>query len=705
MLALYQHKTIVGCRGAVLIFIVMMPAMLQAQRPVLDLKEREQLISKIENLAESTDAELDYTDLLDGLYALLEQPLAINAAGYAELKQLFFLSDFQIHKLIEYREMYGKFVSLYELQAIEGFNQELIELMAPFITLEEPTTDYRLNAKNVIKYGRHDLFLRYGRVLEQQAGYRPLSDSAKAENPNGYYLGTPESYYLRYGFRYSDKLRLGVTADKDPGEEFFTGTQPNGFDFYSAFAWMADLGPVEELVAGDYHVEFGQGLTLWSGLAFGKSSDAISLVRNRQGLRPNTSVNENLFMRGGAATLQFGNLRFTGFYSSKKIDANIGDRDTLNQEILFVTSLQQTGYHRTNAEMADRRAIGERLFGGHAEYRKDRFMVGATAYKTRFDKPLLKEKQLYQRFYFEGEENLNYGLDFNFLAGRFNFFGEVSGSQNGGKAFVAGCQAVFGPRVSWAMLYRDYGLKYQNLYSNAFGEGSHNQGEHGLYTGIALNLHRYWSFNGYADFFNFPWIRYRTDRPSTGNEYMGQLNFSPSRELEIYFRYRAKRKALNAGGDNTVQKVTETFRQNYRLNLAIAVTPAVVLKNRVELTRYKTGSNEPGTGFLVYQDVLFRPENKPFDISVRYALFDTDSYDERIYAYENNVLYAFSIPAYYYKGSRFYVLLKYEINTFMDAWLRFAQTFYNNHDVISSGLTEIDGNIKSEIKMQLRLKL
>jgi hypothetical protein len=113
---------------------------------------------------------------------------------------------------------------------------------------------------------------------------------------------------------------------------------------------------------------------------------------------------------------------------------------------------------------------------------------------------------------------------------------------------------------------------------------------------------------------------------------------------------------------------------------------------------------QKSNGFLIYQDVLYRPENHPFDITLRYALFDTDDYDARIYAYENDVLYAFSIPGYFYKGSRFYLLIKWELLENLDFWVRYSQTFYTNQTTLSTGLDEIKGNTRSEIKMQVRFK-
>jgi len=511
----------------------------------------------------------------------------------------------------------------------------------------------------------------------------------------------PKKWYI---LKFSIPFLKVVFADKDPGEEFFTGTQPRGFDFYSAFGSYSGKGVVKEVIVGDYHAGFGQGLTLWTGLAFGKSSEAVSMKRNGGGLKPSTSVNENLYMRGVAATIAMKNLELTAFYSSKKLDANIGETDTVSQEILYVTSLQETGYHRTNAEMEDKNAIGEKLFGIHLGFRKNLYSIGTTFLKTTFDTPVEKGDQLYDQFSFSGTSNINGGVDFNFYLKKINFFGEVSASQNGGKAFLAGCQANLSQRVAFSVFYRNYGVKYQNLYSNAIGESSENSNEKGLYTGVLLQLHKNWTFNGYFDFFSFPWLKYRVDAPSSGNEYNAQLSYRPFRELELYFRYRYKNKQINSGEEALLPEVVTSNHQNFRFHVSSEILPWITLRSRVEYMKYNPGDQTTGDGFLVYQDVTIRPENKPFDVTLRYAIFNTDSYDERIYAYENDVLYAFSVPSYYYKGSRFYVTLKYEITKWMDCWVRFAQTVYTNQQTIGSGLDEIDGDTKSEIKAQLRLK-
>ena len=85
---------------------------------------------------------------------------------------------------------------------------------------------------------------------------------------------------------------------------------------------------------------------------------------------------------------------------------------------------------------------------------------------------------------------------------------------------------------------------------------------------------------------------------------------------------------------------------------------------------------------------------------MRYALFDTDSYETRIYTYENDVMYGFSVPALEGTGIRCFLLVSWKPWRFLEIWARYAQTFYNDRNVIGTGLETIEGNMKSEIKFQ-----
>jgi len=46
--------------------------------------------------------------------------------------------------------------------------------------------------------------------------------------------------------------------------------------------------------------------------------------------------------------------------------------------------------------------------------------------------------------------------------------------------------------------------------------------------------------------------------------------------------------------------------------------------------------------------LIFKPLSFPVSFSTRLACFDTESYNARIYANENDILYAYSFPVYYW---------------------------------------------------------
>jgi hypothetical protein len=112
----------------------------------------------------------------------------------------------------------------------------------------------------------------------------------------------------------------------------------------------------------------------------------------------------------------------------------------------------------------------------------------------------------------------------------------------------------------------------------------------------------------------------------------------------------------------------------------------------------------PANGYLLGQNLSYKFYGKHLAVIVIYNLFDTDSYNERIYSYENDVQYSYSIPTYYGKGIRFMGMLEWEAFSKVDISIRYSETWYYDRNIIGSGLDIIKGNTKSEVEMQLQLK-
>lgn len=674
--------------------------------------EQESIIQRrIETIAEllgEGDEALDYNTLLDELLYFSENPININNTTPNELAQLPMLDDIAIANLWNHIETNGKLLNVYELQGVDGFDLNTIRQVQPFIKVSENPEASKFSFKEMMKEGTHELILRYQQVLNEQEGYTAIDDSVLRESPNRRYLGSQQKYYARYRFKYSNKVSWGLTMEKDAGEEFFKGSMKQGFDFYSGHLFVKNIGKLKAAALGDFQAQFGQGLVFWSGLAFGKSSDGVSIKRNARGLSPYTSVDENRFLRGGGATLQFGKIEVTAFGSYKLLDANVAAQiDTLSEEEQTVSSIFSFGFHRTPGELEDRQALSEAVYGGNVSYKGRRLSLGITAVGYNFSKPIQRSSQLYNLNEFSGKQNSNFGLDYSYVWKNFHFFGEFALSQNLGFATINGLFMTIDPKVTLTAMVRHFQPKYQAVYANGVAESSRMNNETGYYLGFNIQPFKHWILNGFFDVFRFPWLRFQVNGPSIGYEAVGQLIYRPSREFEVYFRFRQKNKQLTesaAFSSEPIRGIEDERRSYYRLNLSYSLSKSVKLRSRVEYSRYQRGDRELDEGFMLYQDFIYKPLSFPVSFNVRLAYFDTESYNSRIFAYESDVLYAYSFPAYFYRGMRTYLNVRYDISRNVSAWFRVANSFFSNRENVGSGLEQTPSNHRTDIKVQLRLK-
>lgn len=672
-------------------------------------QERNDIIQqRIEFISEQLETEsIDLTNLLEQFNFYFDNPIDLNKATREELIDLSLLTDIQISDLIVHRKLHGKLISIYELQSLKFWDLETIYLVLPFVSLDEKLDGLHLTLKEALREGKFDLFLRFQPTIESKAGYEDVPDSL-LEQSSKYYYGNSHKYYSRFRFSYKTNISVGLTAEKDAGEAFFRGAQKKGFDFYSAHAFYKGGKYVKSIALGDYQIQLGQGLNLWSSYAFGKSSDILTMKRNAVAIKPYTSVDESRFFRGAAINLAYKRFDLLLFASQKRIDAS-GIQDSVQDDLEFVSSINLSGLHRTHSEIEKKNALKEIVSGASLQYQGDLFKLGIHGVYLRYDQPLQLNIRPYNQFYFQGRSLFSLSTDYNFVYKNLNVFGEVSGSINeyhSGLAMLHGALLAVDTRLSLGLLYRDYDDSYQTMYNAGFSEGSRTQNENGLYAGFKLKLSKVWSLNAYTDVFEFPWLKFGVDAPSRGHEFLIQPIYKPNKKFELYVRYREQLRQKNKSPSFDIITAIENIRQrNFRINVSNKINKVLTLKSRVEWVSISRESREKERGLLITQDVAYKPKSMPFRFTLRYALFNTDSYDTRIYSYENNALYVFSVPAYYFEGSRCYVLARYSFTRSIDLWIKYGFFLYNNRNVIGSGAEEIQGDRKSDLTIQLRISL
>jgi len=670
-------------------------------------QERSEIIQqRIEFISEQSESEeIDLTNLFDQLNYYFEHPINLNGATAEDLRSLGLLTEVQITDVLLHVRQFGKFISIYELQSLTYWDMPTIQLVLPFIKVDDRLDQLHISFREAMEQGNFELFLRYQRIAEQKTGYTDVPDSVKATS-GSYYYGNPDRYYSRFRYTYRTNISVGITAEKDPGEQFFRGSQPNGFDFYSAHAFFKGGKYIRSVAVGDFLVQLGQGLNVWSGYAFGKTADIFASKKTANMLRPYTSVDENRFFRGAAVVTAYRNFSLLSFYSRKQIDGS-GIPDSLSDDLEFVTTIDLSGLHRTAREIAKKNQLSEQVFGGYLQYSVPRFNAGIAYIDQSYSSPLQKDSVPYNIYAFRGKQTGSLSSDYSWVYRNLNFFGEVSySSHSNAFAQLHGVMAVLDPRVSFSLIYRDYSKDYYTFYNNAFSEGSNTQNERGLFAGWKVRFSGAWSLNTYADIFRFPWMKYQVDAPSKGYEFLFQPNYKPNKQLELYARFRQQVRQKNSrDSDGTITEIEDVIQRNYRLNLSYKASESITLKSRLEYMTIDRKSNNPEDGWILTQDLVFRPKNFPVDLALRYALFDTDSYDTRLYTYESNALYVFSVPAYYYQGSRAYVMVRYSFLKVCDLWIKYGTFLYSNRSSLSSGGEEINGSSKSDITVQLRVSL
>lgn len=670
------------------------------------------LIEQIERLADEGEEENDYEELLDNYIFYSENPINLNSEEIVHLAELQLINAFQLEELRKYRRYYGDFLFLDELEMVEGFDEQTINILRPIVCIREDNSKDKITGQKLARYGKHQVIGRYEQVLEKQQGYYPISDEELLDKPNSRYLGSPQKYELRYSYNYRNKIRAGFALKKDAGELFFNdklsdtiksvlgNKRYSGFDFFGFHLYANDLGCVKDVALGDYQLSFGQGLTLWSGMNFGKAVAGSSVMKQGRGIRPKASSSEATFMRGAAVTLNFGKFYGTAFYSNRMIDANVSMADSLD-EAEYVSSIQETGYHRTIGEILDRHAIRQQVFGGHLAFANEHLEIGYTLHHTMLSAELQLTPSHFNQFYFQGNQLTNQGLDFKYVNGKFALFGEGSMSFNKAFAGLVGLTVRPTGYINFTALYRNYDKRYQNLIASPFAESSRGQGEKGVYLGIEVAPAPYWNILLYADQFQFTWLTMQAYAPSWGHDYYCRISHSINKKTSYYLQFRSKTKMKNSTDEHTFSYYPIFYTKNsVKFNINYMIGNDFALCNKAEYAHYKNDDGSNSRGYFVCQDVAYKPQNKPFSLTFRYALFDTDDYNARVYAYENDVLYSFSIPALYGKGMRIYLLGKVKLFNALTIYARIGRTIYSNQDEISSGPSLIKGNHKTDLKIE-----
>ncbi|MND44093.1 Helix-hairpin-helix motif protein [compost metagenome] len=660
----------------------------------ISLYAQQQEVNIVDTIIESVVAqheteELDINDLANQLYYYKRHPLNLNTASNEELKSLYLLNDLQISAIKEHIQKFGALADVAELQVIDLIDKSTILQLKPFVSVMAVTGATSYKFSDLVHLSDNEFVVTAASILEDARGYKDHK-----------YIGDKIRLYSRLSYSYTDKIKMTFQAHKDAGEAFFN-TKLKGFDFYTGNLFIKDAGRLKQLVIGDYSLQFGQGVAMWTGYAMGKSAMTVNTARIGTGVGAFRSSNENAYLRGVAGKLAFNkNLSFTPFVSFRSLDATLHKSDSLS----FVSALLTTGYHRTETELTNQKSLKELLYGGNLSAQLFRKLtIGLTGFHFQYDKPLIKTAHLYNQFEFTRKEQSALSFSYGLNLSRFYFYGEEAKLINGGTGTINGVLVAISPNSTLSFLYRNYQRSFSNPFSQAFGESGNNNNERGFYSGINIKLTPKIEWAGYADHFNFPWLKYRVDAPTNGYGLFSMICYVPNRKAKFELRFTKQEKDINqTQSESTITSVVTDTRKNYRFSFEYDISQGFSLGNKIDYVTFQESKNPLESGFAMSFNLALQNRTKRLGIESRYTLFDTDSYNSRLYAAEKDILYSYSSAMYQNAGTRFYVNLKAIPIKSLTFWLRYSVYSYRNVEQLGSGYDVIDGNKKSEVKAQMR---
>lgn len=647
--------------------------------------------SLIESIESVHGESADYESLLNDLEELQNNPLDLNTATREDFEKIPFLTDFQISSLIDYRKEKGRLLSVYELQVIYGFTPDIIEMLLPFVMVSNVSKQRSDTA--VFRNVNHEVVVRVQRVVEKQEGY-----IEKDDNSGKAYPGSPWLLNAHYELSAGRNIKAAFTVEKDPGEDLFRSSNRAGFDFNSGYVLMTGRGKLKAAIAGDYRLAFGQGLTLFSGNAPGKSSLSLNTVKRQDAVKPFNSNDENNFFRGAAASVGFEKFSGCVFISVKNRDANI--TDTIGERIYF-SSLQEDGYHRTTSEISDEKSVKETAAGANISYRNNFLKAGSTLVYYRTDKYLERGEDLKDIYDFSGNSLINWGFDYLVNLPRFQFFGETS-TGNSSWATLDGLLFNLNKYAAVSLLYRNFGKGFYARYSSAFSEGSEDSNEEGFYTGLVLHPVPYLKISGYADFYRFPWLKYKQSAPCNGHDYLLQVDYSAGKKTTMYLRFKIKNDPVDIMPDSSnIPEIAEMQHSGIRYHISYTLSTRLSMQNRIEYSFSNGGSGASADGYMIYHDIEYKIPKAHIQLNLRGAWFKTGDYATRIYAYENDLTSGYSFSPLYGNGLRSYIMASWKISEQIRFTFRWSNTRYYDRETIGSGYDAIKSDSKNDIKFRL----
>ncbi len=631
-------------------------------------------IPELEHLLEEETADHDESILLEALTDLAEKPVDLNSASFDDLQRVPGITPVLAYRIIA-RRAQRSFAHKKDLMGVDGITEELFIAIRSFVSLGHDTPERKMDLR---------MRLRIQSDLQRSRGY-----AEKA------YSGSRPRLYQRTSFS-SDRETFGVrqvsgmmVLEKDAGERWQSG---------HAAGYVRMNIPVvsTDLLFGDYSIASGRGLALGApGL---RTVPPHRVFTTGSGLRGYASTTEDLFFRGLAFETVGEQIRIVGFYSNRPVHASVSDEGQ-------ITRFDASGLFRTAQEQRTRFASRERVAGGVITVVPlEHIRVSLKGYEAGFTTPL----RLAQQRNFHGDRSSTIGVDLVYAHSKRSLFFEVAGDRMGSTAFLIGGQEHVAGNVVVGISGRWFPESFNNRYGTRLTGNGIPENEHGLSVSVIFPVSSRLRVTGIYDFSSSPRGSGGIVFPTQRDDILILSEFKLGRGIGMDLQFREKSKTIQKTRNDWLGRASSGTglrnQRNFRFTLRFPRRKRYFMRSRFEYTAVRSGGAVAESGVLLSQFIRLMPLPS-IEIEGRFTMFETDSYDSRLYEYEQDVPGTFSNPALFGRGIKASLLVSAALSASLELFVKYGVTVKEGAKSTGSGLEVTPGDFRNRVAIQIDVRL
>lgn len=565
-------------------------------------------------------------DEYERLSRYLSHPLPVNLISRDRLAASGLMTVYQAASLADYRSRHGDVLSAAELVLVDGFSEEAVSRLAPFISFCSDAVPGNTS------YGRN----RIRNEAVSVGGWK-----LKGED-NTY------SYGLKYRLQAGERYDAGLSLSRAFSDKVHW---PAAQSFFFSYNGRRHLS---RLVVGDCNLRYGQGLALWTGFSMSGTGTPSSVFRRPSGVTPYWSWSGAGSRRGVAAEFILGPVSLSASVAADGLrEMMAGARGAP----LALSSGINIGCLWRNLQVSATFAATTANLLGDAGRENSGASLRSTEVNT-------------------GEcafDDMKVAADFAWCVRGTDVFGEVAYDIIGSSpAAVFGSRFRSGEHLTLAVCGRYYPAAYSGRNAGAVRSGSRCSNEHGMSVTGEFAAGRRVSLKGQEGFGSsvrrhdgsfsidaafFP--EKRSGMPPESWQIKTVLNYniyvSPSVSLNFRLAERIKgpvQSVFRTDARADIRYISGDWNATLRLN--------VLYGRSLSLLGYLEGGYRSGR----------------FSVYARAGAFMVDSWDDRIYVYERDAPGRFNVPAFYGRGYWLSATAGVKCARWLRAYLRASLTGY-----------------------------